>query len=432
MLRLRARSQHGGLNAMENDGTKDKFSRRGFLGVGSAALAAAAGRLAVSAAMAQENQPRTDRSATDPGPTNAPLDSQNPDSTWPPATDSKSLVRNFKYPFSLANRRTYEGGWSREVTVRELPVSESMAGVNMRLTAGGVRELHWHTANEWAIMLYGTARITAIDRDGKSVVADVKKNDLWYFPSGIPHSIQGLEPDGAEFMLVFDDGNFSESETVLLSDSMAHLPPEVLSKNFGVPQQALKNLPKQELFIFQTAVPGALDADHKAAAGARGNSVSDFAFRTMDMPPTKRTKGGEVRIVDSSAFKASTNIAMAMVTVHPGGMRELHWHPNADEWQYYISGKGRMTVVATGNRARTMDFQAGDVGYVQKTLLHYIENTGDTDLVFLEMFKSSFYQGLSLSEWLAHTPPELVMAHLNIDKATMDAIPKDELVIVPR
>ena len=90
-----------------------------------------------------------------------------------------------------------------------------------------------------------------------------------------------------------------------------------------------------------------------------------------------------------------------------------------------------MTVVSTGNRARTMDFQAGDVGYVQKTLLHYIENTGDTDLVFLEMFKSSSYQDFSLSEWLAHTPPELVMAHLRIDKATFDKIPKDELVIMP-
>src|SRR6202022_3189264 len=301
---------------MENDSTKDRFSRRGFLGVGSAALAAAAGSLAMGGAMAQENQPRTGRSATDPGPANSALDAQNPDSTWPPATDSKSLGQNFKYPFSLANKRTYEGGWSREVTVRELPVSTTMAGVNMRLTAGGVRELHWHTAAEWAMDLSGSARITAIDRDGKSFVADVKKNDLWYFPSGIPHSIQGLDPDGTEFMLVFDDGDFSESETVLLSDSMAHLPPEVLPKNFGVTELALKNLPKQELFIFQTAVPGALEADQKAAAGARGKSSRDFAFRTMEMPPTKRTKGGEVRIVDSSTFKASTNVAMAMVTVH--------------------------------------------------------------------------------------------------------------------
>ncbi len=421
---------------MENDGRKNEFSRRGFLGIGSAVLAAAASGLAVSSAAAQEGQAsakdRTDRSATDPGPANSILDAQNPDSAWPPATDSKSLVQNFKYPFSFANKRAYEGGWSREVTVRELPVSKTLAGVNMRLTAGGVRELHWHTADEWAIVLYGSARITAIDRDGKSFVADVKKNDLWFFPSGIPHSIQGLNPDGCEFMLVFDDGDFSESETVLLSDAMAHLPREVLSKNFGVAETALKNLPKQELFIFQTAVPGALAADQKAASGALGKSTQDFAFRTMQTPPTKRTTGGEVRIVDSSIFKASTNVAMAMVTVHPGGLRELHWHPNADEWQYYISGKGRMTVVATGNRARTMDFQAGDVGYVEKTLLHYIENTGDSDLVFLEMFKSSFYQDLSLSEWLTHTPPELVMAHLNIDKATLDAIPREELVIVPR
>ena len=349
---------------------------------------------------------------------------------WPPDTDSKSLVQNFKYPFSFANKRTYEGGWSREVTVRELPVSKAMAGVNMRLTAGGVRELHWHTAAEWAIVLTGKARITAIDKDGKSFVADVKQNDLWFFPSGIPHSIQGLDPDGTEFMLVFDDGNFSEAETVLLSDSMAHLPRQVLAKNFGVAREALKNLPREELFIFQSGVPGSLDDDQKAAAGELGQSASDFAFRTMEMSPTKSTKGGEVRIVDSSNFKATTT-TMALVTVHPGGLRELHWHPNADEWQYYIAGKGRMTVVATGNKARTMDFQEGDVGYVEKTLLHYIENTGDTDLVFLEMFKSSYYQDLSLSEWLTHTPPQLVMAHLNIDKATLDAIPRTEAVVLP-
>ena len=138
-----------------------------------------------------------------------------------------------------------------------------------------------------------------------------------------------------------------------------------------------------------------------------------------------------MRIVDSSTFKASTTVAMAMVTLRPGGLRELHWHPNADEWQYYISGKGRMTVVSTGNRARTMNFQAGDVGYVEKSLLHYIENTGDTDMVFLEMFKSSYYQDLSLSVWLSHTPPELVMAHLHIDKATYDAIPREEAVVLP-
>jgi oxalate decarboxylase len=417
---------------METDSTKDQVSRRAFLGVGSAALAAV-GALSIGGVSAQEqtagSRGASDKSRSDPGPANSTVDAQNLDSTWPPATDSKSLVPTFKYPFSMANKRLYKGGWSREVTVRELPVSKSLAGVNMRLTAGGVRELHWHTAGEWAIMLYGSARITAVDLDGKSFVADTNKYDLWFFPSGVPHSIQGLEPDGCEFMLVFDDGNFSESETVLLSDSVSHIPPEVLAKNFGVSEQALKNVPRQELFIFQAPLPPSLETDQRVA-GALGKSSRDFAFRTMQMPVTKRTKSGEVRIVDSNQFKVSTT-AMALVSVHPGGLRELHWHPNASEWQYYIEGKARMTVVDTGNKARTMDFQAGDVGYVEKTMLHYIENTGDTDVVFLEMFKSSSFQEVSFSEWLTHTPPELVMAHLNIDRATLDAIPRDESVIVP-
>jgi oxalate decarboxylase len=206
--------------------------------------------------------------------------------------------------------------------------------------------------------------------------------------------------------------------------------PRCWQKKFGVGEKAFENLPKEELFIFQTNVPEPLEDDQTAAAGSLGKSPQDFAFRAMDIPPTKQTKGGEIRIVDSTSFKVSTT-AMAMVTVHPGGLRELHWHPNADEWQYFISGKGRMTIVATGNKARTINFQEGDVGYVQKTLLHYIENTGDTDLVFLEVFKSDWYREFSFCEWLAHTPPELVMAHLNIDKATFDAIPKNGVAVTP-
>jgi len=291
--------------------------------------------------------------------------------------------------------------------------------------------LHWHTAAEWAFMLYGSARITCIDPEGKSFVADVKEGDLWYFPTGIPHSIQGLPSDGAEFLLVCDDGNFSEYETVLLSDWMAHTPRDVVAKNFGVSRHALEKMPTKELFIFQAEVPGPLAEDQRIAAGKLGASPVDFAFRATQGAPAKRAKSGEVRIVDSSSFKVATQVAAAIVTVRPGGLRELHWHPNADEWQFFISGKARQTVFATGGRARTMDFETGDVGYVQKTLPHYIENTGNTDLKFLEMFKSSYYQDLALSEWLAHTPPELVAAHLRLDKATLDALPREKPLILP-
>jgi oxalate decarboxylase len=415
---------------MSNEAEKDGLSRRGFLGASSAALAAAGIRSMENLPGQQSPDYLSDRSKSDPGPSNRALDAANPDSVSPPLTDA-GAVQTFKYPFSFGHKRLHQGGWSREVTERELAVSKTLAGVDMRLTAGGVRELHWHSAAEWAFMLYGTARITCVDADGKSFVTDVEENELWYFPPGIPHSIQGLAPDGCEFLLVFDDGNFSEYETVLLSDWMAHTPPEVVAKNFGVSEKSLAGMPKKELFIFQAPLPGPLEEDRRLAAGKLGPSPVDFAFRTLQMPPTKRNKSGEVRIIDSSKFKVAANIASAIVTVKPGGVRELHWHPNADEWQYYFGGKGRMTVFATGGRARTMDFETGDVGYVQRTLPHYVENTGTSDLKFLEMFKSSYYQDLALSEWLSHTPPALVAAHLNLDKATLDALPREKPVIMP-
>ncbi|MGA7683486.1 MAG: cupin domain-containing protein [Terriglobales bacterium] len=417
---------------MSDETKNDLFSRRGFLGMGSAALAGV-GMLAADAAGQEQRAYPTkgDKSSSAPGPGNSVLDQQNPDSFLPPQSDAGG-VQTFKYPFGLGHKRMQEGGWSREVTVRELAVSKSIAGVDMRLTAGGIRELHWHTAAEWSIMLYGNARITGLDAEGKSFVADITEGDLWYFPPGIPHSIQGLNPDGCEFLLVFDDGNFSEYETVLLTDWMAHTPHEVLAANFGVDQAAMQKMVRREKFIFQAAVPGPLADDLKSTAGSLGLSKQEFAFYMGQFPVTKRTKGGEVRIVDSSKFKVSTTIAAAIVTVHPGGIRELHWHPNADEWQFFIAGTGRQTVFATGGRARTMDFQAGDVGYIQKTLPHYVQNTGDRDLKFLEMFKSSFYQDLALSEWLTHTPAELVIAHLGIDRATLEAMPKDEPVVMPK
>ena len=152
----------------------------------------------------------------------------------------------------------------------------------------------------------------------------------------------------------------------------------------------------------------------------------------LDMQPTKQDASGTIRIVDSSLFTISKTIAMAHVIVKPGAMRELHWHTNAAEWQYYISGKGRMTVFANKSDARTMDFAAGDVGYIPVTLPHYIENTGNEDLVFLEMFKSPKYSDVSLNNWLANLPPDLVRQHLSLDAKVLASFPKANNGIVPK
>ncbi|TNJ55418.1 cupin domain-containing protein [Paenibacillus hemerocallicola] len=363
--------------------------------------------------------------ATDFGPRDVMRDMENPDLLVPPVTDA-GTIPNMRFSFSDTHMQLNHGGWSREVTVRELPIATTMSGVNMRLTPGGVRELHWHQQAEWAFIILGRARITAVDQDGRNVIADVGVGDLWYFPPGIPHSIQGLE-EGCEFLLVFDDGNFSDINTFSITDWFAHTPKDVLAANFGVPESAFAHIPKEQRYIFQAQVPGSLES--QKVPDPYGTVPKSFTHRLLAQEPI-RTPGGTVRIVDSTNFPISVKIAAALVEVKPGAMRELHWHPNNDEWQYYLSGTARMTVFAAQGAARTFDYRAGDVGYVPFAFGHYIQNTGDQSVWFLEMFKSDRFADVSLNQWMALTPRELVQDTLHVGPELMDALRKQKWPVV--
>ncbi|MGB2665579.1 MAG: cupin domain-containing protein [Candidatus Acidiferrum sp.] len=428
-------------NARENQTTETQesktgvegFSRRTFLGVGSAGLASAA--LTSLAISAQERaniaKGEQDHSASNPGPENKPLLDENPASNLPPPTDYGNILPVW-YSFDLPHMRIEEGGWTNQVTETVLPSSKDIAAVRMRLTAGSFRELHWHTSDEWAIVLTGSTRVTVLNPDGTIFIGDVGKGDLWYFPAGFPHSIQGLGPDGSEFMLIFNQGDFSEDATSLISHWLAHTPPSVVAKNFGLPDSALKNLPTEDLYIFPADLPPSLAQDKAAVGGSAVESPYQYTFRMSAMTPTNKTRGGEIRMVDSHTFKAAKNITGALATIKPGGMREMHWHPNASEWQYYISGKARMTVVLP-NGARTMDFNANDVGFVPRVVGHYIENMGDTDVQVLEMFATGDFQEISLNNWIRRLPPEMVTAHLKLEPDDISKISADAGVyILPR
>lgn len=408
------------------------FSRRNFLGVTSAALATAG--LTELAAHAQETQntrrAEQNHSDSDPGQDNKPLLNENPSSNMPPPTDHGDIGPVW-YSFNLASKRIQEGGWTHEVNSHVLPSSVDLAGVNMRVTAGSFRELHWHTADEWAMMLYGNARVTVMNPDGTMFIGDVGKGDLWLFPAGFPHSIQGLQPDGCEFLLVFDQGNFSENGTFLLSETIAHTPRKVLSKNLGLDMAVIDNIVRNpSLYIFPADLPLSLAQDKAAIGGMRVESPFSYTFRMEAMEPTRKTDGGEVRIVDSGNFPVSKHVAAALVTLKPGAMRELHWHPNSSEWQFWLSGKGRMSIMMNGGRARTMDFNANDVGFVPAVATHYIENTGSTDTTFLEMLRADQFVDVSLNNWLRRIPPEAVSAHLNLNGQQIAKIPSNKQIII--
>jgi oxalate decarboxylase len=362
------------------------------------------------------------------GPHNDAILSQFPSQMDPPPTDI-STQAFFWSSFKISPKRIQNGGWARELTSEDFAISEEIAGVNMHLAPGGIRELHWHQTAEWAIMTRGKCRVTTIDTEGRPSVDDVEEGDLWYFPAGRPHSLQGLAPTGCEFIIAFDSGKQSESNTLLLTDWIAHTPPDVLAKNFGVPKEAFSNIPLNNLWIFQGKEPGDLAADRTAARVQPG--AESPVFRLSRAKPFKETKSGRIQVADSTNFKIAQTVASSLITVEPGGIRELHWHPNADEWQYYLRGQARMTVFDHGLKATTTDFRAGDVGVVRKNLGHYVENTGKDVMQFVGVFRAPRYEEISLAQWFSHLPPELLMQHLNLTREDLEKFPKEGLGVVP-
>ncbi|THG98782.1 hypothetical protein EW026_g3469 [Hermanssonia centrifuga] len=365
--------------------------------------------------------------ATILGPQNIPIGQQNPDLLAPPTTDA-GTVGQAKWPMSLSANRLQTGGWARQQNSDVMPMATGMAGVNMRLEAGAVRELHWHKTAEWAYIISGYTQITSVNSDGQNFLATLGPGDLWYFPPGVPHSLQGTNQTaaGTEFLLVFPDGDFSEDSTFLLTDWTAHIPKEVLAKNFQTTMSSFDEIPGSELYIFPMDSPS---DNATAVEDPAGQVPQSYAYSFSQIAPTPLS-GGSIKIADSTKFPIATQVAVAEVVVEPGAMRELHWHPTQDEWGYFLEGQGRMTLFASSGNARTYNYEAGDVSYIPATYGHYVENTGNTTLKFLEIWNTAVFQDISLSQWLALTPPALVQAHLQLSNEIIAGLNKTKQFVV--
>ena len=151
----------------------------------------------------------------------------------------------------------------------------------------------------------------------------------------------------------------------------------------------------------------------------------------MAQEPRRSPGGGTQRTVTVDEFPISTTMAGSVIELEPGGLRELHWHPNADEWQYYLSGRAQMGVFLSQGEAVTEEFEAGDVGYAPMGAGHYILNTGTEVCRLLIGFNSGHYQAIDLSAWLATNPASTVAANLGLSEGILAKLPRDHRFIVP-
>jgi oxalate decarboxylase len=341
--------------------------------------------------------------------------------------DHESLLP-FKYDIEKSAGWSGASGSAKEANVSEFPISESMAGVSMRLKPGGLRELHWHAlAAEWAYLIEGRVRTTVISPNGQAEVNEFAPGDIWYFPRGHGHALQCLGPEEAHFVLVFDNGHFSEFGTFSITDWVSLVPARIASRNLGLPESTIASLPKGELYI----TPGKIPPPIPEALRNGEPVVNQFPhkFRLRAHRPAI-FPSGEERIVSSVEFPIQTTVTGVLLDLKPGALREMHWHPHADEWQYYIRGRARVGIFGAHGRSLTEEFAPGQVAFIKQGFGHYIEQAGDEPTQILTVLNSGVYQELSISGWLGANPPALISDNFKLPAEQVARLPKSKLGIL--
>lgn len=343
---------------------------------------------------------------------------------------SGDTLPTFKFELEKSQGRVDGGSFGKEATEKQLPISKGLAGVSMRLEPGVTRELHWHaTAAEWAFVLNGRCRTTVIDPDGNSEIDDFDAGDVWYFPRGHGHSIACLGNQPCQFILIFDNGYFSEFGTFSITDWIGHTPPSVLAKNLGLPESAFASFPKQEVYFTHGAIP--LDKIPMPHQGELRASPQMHKYRLLAQEPYSTHRGGTEWRVGAVEFPISTTMTGVILDLLPGALRELHWHPTSDEWQYVIGGQVNVSLFGSRGRYRIETLHAGDVGYIPQGYGHSIENVGDSKARLLIAFNTGHYQAIDLAQWLAGTPDYLLAGHFQQSRQVIEQFPQGDLFVVP-
>lgn len=335
----------------------------------------------------------------------------------------------FKFALEKSEGKVIGKSSGKEATVEQLPISKGIAGVSMRLEPGAMRELHWHaTAAEWAFVLEGNVRTTVIDPQGNWETNDFKPGDVWYFPRGHGHMLECLGDKPCHFVLIFDNGYFSEFGTFSITDWIGHTPKALLAKNFSLPESAFDGFPKEEVYFARGAKP---PAEQSIPLEGRKPPPLTHKYEMLDQPPHKIYKGGREWRVDSTRFPISKTVTGVILDLEPGALRELHWHPAADEWQYVVEGNISVTMFGSHGRYRTETMEKGDVGYIPQGYGHSIENIGNKPCRVLIGFNTGVYETIDLSQWIVGNPTDVLATNFSKPASLFEKFPKKDVFIAP-
>ena len=312
---------------------------------------------------------------------------------------------DFHYAMDATAPKITSGGWAKEATVHHFPIAKGLAAVHMFLDPGASRELHWHAiAAEWAFVIDGQCQTVVLTPEGTSEINNYKPGDLWFFPKGHGHAIQTIGDKPCHFLLSFNNGAFSEHGTFSITDWINVTPKDMLALNFGIPKDAFDAFPKGETYIQAgpvIPVSQALDAPWPK------ESTHKFQL-TRDPRAVRDFDGGTFQLASVDEWPISKTMSGARMVIKPGAMRKLHWNVNANEFHYYLRGKGQVAMFGSGGRGKVAEFNPGDAAYIPQGFGHAIKNVGTEDLEMIQTWDAGKFEEIDLDTWVQKSPQYLL------------------------
>ncbi|MFT4037294.1 MAG: cupin domain-containing protein [Thermomicrobiales bacterium] len=347
----------------------------------------------------------------------------------PPFAGVDGGLPPFSFPLESSTPTARPLGSIRWATQVQAPVLDGVAMASLRLAPGGLRELHWHlNAAELSYCLTGAGRIGIFAPDGSSETIAITPGSITFVPNGYTHYIENTGPDELHLVVGF---THARPDTTDFSEALPAIPAPLLAQTFESPVSAFPFLATQGDRIIVPAPQGASETAAATPEPATPGPAqpSRYSVTVADLS-TSQFVGGTVQPLTNQQIPALEGITVFPLEAVPFGLREPHWHTNAGELNYCVSGHAQLGLIAPDGNVQTMAVDPGDIAYIPQNWFHYIANVGDEPLRFLIFFitPDARVMTINLSQTFGVVPAEILAASFGIDPALFAALPKNGTV----
>jgi oxalate decarboxylase len=319
------------------------------------------------------------------------------------------------------------GGTRTMVNKDNFAILKGMAFYLLRLDTEGVREPHWHpNAAELSYCLAGNALVTIYSPGAGHDTFTVKEGEIVYVPRGYLHHIENINRGETRFAITF---NHERPEDIGISGSTGCITDRILGATFGMGSDYFDNFKKSNRDLIITSISNSI----KSTTAAYQQIPNYHKFNLKGFPPTVQSKGGNVSLGNANSFEILKGLACYLLTLKPKGIREPHWHPNAAELDYVISGRARMTVFSPGDKVDTFEVGANEIVFIPPGYFHYIENLdSNEDMQFAVFFNDERPEDIGISGAFGAYSNEVLGSLFSVTTKVLDSLPKyqEDLFVV--